>query len=302
MKAIMRYVQLRAFHYVATCGGFSRAAEELLLTQPAISDQVRKLEDEYDVLLFNRQRKQVTLTTAGEHLLQVTRRLFDSEQQALDFLSESRALQSGKLRIVADSAHHLLHILGAFRTRYPGVRISVRAGNTETVVSSLYSYEADLGILGEMPTQQSFDCQLLSSSPIIAFVAAGHPLAKAKRLTFAQLTGHPLVFRERGSKTRTKLEVAAKTAGVDLKPAIEAEGREAVREIVASGAGIGFVSLAEFGEDHRLVAIRLDPEDQMMMDEAMICLQERRNSKLVKVFFDLARQLAEPDTRDLQII
>jgi DNA-binding transcriptional LysR family regulator len=106
LQASMRYVQLRAFHYVATCGGFSRAAEELLLTQPAISDQVRKLEEEYDVLLFNRQRKQVTLTTAGEHLLQVTRRLFDSEQQALDFLSESRSLQSGNLRIVADSAHH----------------------------------------------------------------------------------------------------------------------------------------------------------------------------------------------------
>lgn len=290
----MRYVQLRAFHYVATCGGFSRAAEELLLTQPAISDQVRKLEEEYDVLLFNRQRKLVTLTAAGEHLLQITRRLFDSEQQALDFLSESRALQSGSLRIVADSAHHLVHILGAFRARYPGVRISVRAGNTETVVRSLYNYEADLGILGEMPTLKNFECELLSSSPIIAFVAANHPLAKVGRLTFAQLTGHPLVLRERGSKTRMKLEVAAKAAGVELMPVVEAEGREAVREIVAAGVGIGFVSLAEFGEDPRLAPIRLEPEDQMMMDEALICLQERSNSKLVKVFFDFARQLAAP--------
>jgi len=287
----MRYVQLRAFHYVATCGGFSRAAEELLLTQPAISDQVRKLEEEYDVLLFNRQRKQVVLTAAGEQLLQITRRLFDSEQQAMQFLSESRALQSGNLRIVADSAHHLLHILAAFRKRYPGVRISVRAGNTETVVNSLYNYEADLGVLGEMPTLKSFTCDLLNSSPVIAFVARGHELARAGRLTFPELARHPLVLRERGSKTRTKLEVAAKAMGVDLKPAIEAEGREAVREIVASGAGIGFVSLAEFGEDTRLVPIRLDPEDQMMMDEALICLRERRDSKLVHAFFEIARAL-----------
>ncbi|MFC3630463.1 LysR substrate-binding domain-containing protein [Paracoccus angustae] len=287
----MRYVQLRAFHYVATCGGFSRAAEELLLTQPAISDQVRKLEEEYDVLLFNRQRKQVVLTAAGEQLLQITRRLFDSEQQAMQFLSESRALQSGNLRIVADSAHHLLHILAAFRKRYPGVRISVRAGNTETVVNSLYNYEADLGVLGEMPTLKSFTCDLLNSSPVIAFVARGHELARAGRLTCPELARHPLVLRERGSKTRTKLEVAAKAMGVDLKPAIEAEGREAVREIVASGAGIGFVSLAEFGEDTRLVPIRLDPEDQMMMDEALICLRERRDSKLVHAFFEIARAL-----------
>lgn len=288
----MRYVQLRAFHYVAICGGFSRAAEELLLTQPAISDQVRKLEEEYDVLLFNRMRKQVTLTAAGEQLLQVTRRLFDCEQQALEFLSESRALQSGNLRIVADSAHHLLHILAAFRKRYPGVHISVRAGNTETVVTSLHNYEADIGVLGERPTLKNFDCELLSSSPIIAFVAKDHPLAGAKQVTFAELAKLPLVFRERGSKTRMKLEVAARAAGVELKPVIEAEGREAVREIVASGAGVGFVSLAEFGEDQRLVRIPLYPQEEMMMDEALICLQERRQAKLVSAFFDIARMSA----------
>lgn len=286
----MRYVQLRAFHYVATCGGFSRAAEELLLTQPAISDQVRKLEEEYDILLFNRMRKQVTLTSAGEALLQITRRMFDCEQQALDLLSESRALQSGHLRVVADSAHHLLHILAQFRKRYPGVRISVRSGNTQTVVSSLYNYEADLGILGEMPTLKNFDCQLLSSSPIIAFVARTHQLAGVKQLRLDQLSGHPLVLRERGSKTRTKLEVAARAVGVDLQPAVEAEGREAVREIVASGVGIGFVSLAEFGEDTRLVPISLTPAEDLTMDEALICLQERRHSKLVEAFFEIARQ------------
>ena len=78
----MRYVQLRAFHFVATCGGFSRAAEALFLTQPAISDQVKKLEEEYDILLFNRHKKQVTLTPAGNKLLEITRRLFENESQA----------------------------------------------------------------------------------------------------------------------------------------------------------------------------------------------------------------------------
>ena len=147
----MRYVQLRAFHNVAVCGGFSRAAEALFLTQPAVSDQVRKLEEEYDVLLFNRNKKQVTLTQAGHQLLEITRRMFDTEQQALDLLSESRALRAGTLRIVADAAHHLLHILAAFRQKYPSVQISLRAGNTETVITSLYSYEADIGVLGEVP-------------------------------------------------------------------------------------------------------------------------------------------------------
>ncbi|MGB3900129.1 MAG: LysR substrate-binding domain-containing protein [Mesorhizobium sp.] len=288
----MRYVQLRAFHYVAISGGFSRAAEELFLTQPAISDQVRKLEEEYDILLFNRQRKQVTLTPAGEKLLAITLRMFDTESQALELLSESRALRAGTLRIIADAAHHVLHIMGEFRQKYPGVKVSIRAGNTETVVESLYSYDADIGVLGDVPTSRDFDVIRLNSSPIIAFAAADHPVARRKLLSFADLAELPLVMRERGSRTRKKLEEGAAAAGIELKPAIEAEGREAVREIVASGAGIGFVSEAEFGNDSRLAKIAIDGPP-MLMDEALVCLAERSHGKTMHAFLDIARRFSE---------
>ena len=288
----MRYVQLRAFHYVAISGGFTRAAEELHLTQPAISDQVRKLEEEYDLLLFNRHKKQVSLTPQGEKLLEITRRLFDSEQQALELLSESRALRAGTLRIVADSAHHLLHILARFRERHPGVKISVRAGNTDSVLAALHGYEADIGVLGDLPESRDIEALQLNSTPITAFVARTHPLARRAALSFAELKDLPLVLREEGSKTRRKLEDAARAAGVALIPAIEAEGREAVREIVASGAGIGFVSAAEFGADARLVAIPVEGAEAMVMDEALVCLRDRRGGKLVQAFFDIAREMA----------
>jgi aminoethylphosphonate catabolism LysR family transcriptional regulator len=290
----MRYVQLRAFHYVAICGGFSRAAEHLFLTQPAISDQVRKLEEEYDILLFNRQRKQVSLTAAGEALLAVTRRLFDCEQQAHELLSESRALRTGTLRVIADSAFHLLGIIGAFRAKHPGVGISIRAGNTETVIESLYRYDADIGVLGEVPTGREFEIVRLNSTPIIAFAAAGHPAAGKPSLGFAELASLPLVLRERGSKTRRKLEEGAAAAGVALGAAIEAEGREAVREIVAAGVGVGIVSEAEFGKDPRLVAIPIDGPP-MLMDEALICLTERSQGKLVRAFFTAARALSQAE-------
>lgn len=287
----MRYVQLRAFHQVAISGGFSRAAEALFLTQPAISDQVRKLEEEYDVLLFNRNKKQVTLTHSGQKLLEITHRMFDTEQQALELLTESRALRSGTLRIVADAAHHLLHILGSFRARYPGVQVSVRAGNTETVISSLYSYDADIGVLGEIPTGRDFEVLKLNSTPIIAFASVDHPLAGKKSLTLKQLSQESLVMRERGSKTRQKLEDLAAASKIELRPVIEAEGREAVREIVASGAGIGFVSAAEFGQDSRLVPITIDAPETLM-DEALICLRERSGGKLVRAFLDMARSMS----------
>lgn len=287
----MRHVQLRAFHHVALTGSFSGAAEALHVTQPAISDQVRKLEQEYDALLFNRAKRQVTLTGAGRDLLAVTRRLFDAEDQALQLLSENRALQGGTLRIVADSAAHVLRVLASFRARYPGVRVTIRSGNSQQVMESLHAYDADLGVVGEVPVGEVFDHLRLNATPITAFVAAGHPLAGRSRLGLADLSGQTLVLRERGSKTRTKLEQAASAAGIALVAAIEAEGREAVREIVASGAGIGFVSGAEFIPDIRLVALPLDHDDLLMMEEALICLRERRNGKLVRAFMDTARAI-----------
>ncbi|MHC5234386.1 LysR substrate-binding domain-containing protein [Brucella sp. LJL56] len=284
----MRYVQLRAFHYVAIYGGFSRAAEALYLTQPAISDQVRKLEDEYDILLFHRHKKQVTLTESGQRLLEITHRLFEVEKQANELLSESRAFRTGNLTIFADAAHHLLGILRVFRERYPDVKINVNTGNTDSVVRALYSYEADIGILGEVPNSQDFEIHKLSSSPIIAFASVNHPASKAQALTLEQLAKMPLIFREQGSKTRKKLEELAASKGIQLMPVIEAEGREAVREIVASGAGVGFVSKAEFSADMRLKAIQIS-SGEMFMDEAAICLNERSSGALIRAFMEIAR-------------
>lgn len=290
----MRYVQLRAFHHVATTGGFSRAADLLRLTQPAVSDQVRKLEEEYDVLLFNRTRKQITLTPEGEALLAITRRMFDNEREAHELLSEGRAFRAGNLRIVADAAHHLVGVLSRFRQKYPAVKVSVQAGNTETVIEALRHYDADIGVIGDIPDSRAFQIVPLGRSPIIAFVAQGHSLARRASLALTELPALPLVLREDGSRTRLTLEQVAAQAGLALDPAITAEGREAVREIVAAGAGVGFVSQAEFGADARLHPIPLIGAEGLWMHESLICLTERKESKLVRAFLDLARSPAPP--------
>ena len=100
-----------------------------------------------------------------------------------------------------------------------------------------------------------------------------------------------LVLRERGSKTRQSIEAAARGRGLGLRPAIEAEGREAVREIVATGGGVGVVSAAEFGQDPRLVPIRLS-DCEVLMDEALVCLRERAGGKVIGAFFETAREIA----------
>ena len=198
----MRYVQIRAFHYVALHGGFSRAADALCLTQPAISDQVRKLEAENDVRLFDRHSKKVVLTRAGEKLLSLTHRMFEAEESVVDFLSESRAIRTGKITIMADSARHMTRILNAFRHAHPAVFISLRAGNTEAILNSLRRYESDIGILGEMPSHSEYCAVKLNSTPIVAFVPKASVLLNSASISLKDLARMPLVLREKGSKTR----------------------------------------------------------------------------------------------------
>jgi aminoethylphosphonate catabolism LysR family transcriptional regulator len=276
-------VQIRAFHYVATYGGFSRAAQALFLTQPAISDQVKKLEDEYDILLFSRKKKQVSLTKHGQKLFQITKRLFEVEGQALEYLSENKAFTTGTLRIKADSTLHILNALNQFRVKFPKVKIEISTGNSQDVIKDILSYEADIGVLGTIPQNPNIDVVRLGKSPIIAFTAKSNPIAKNKKLSYKKLSKLPLVMREAGSKTRQKLDAAAIDKGVLLRPTIEAEGREAVEEIVRAGSGIGFVSSKEFSEKNNLVSIQIE-DAPIDMEEAVISLKERSGGKLIKTF------------------
>jgi len=288
----MRYSQIRAFHYVAVCGGFSRAAEALSLTQPAVSEQVRKLEVDLDVLLFNRDRKQVTLTALGMRLLFCTRQFFEMEQQITDILSENRTTLSGTLRIIADSAFHLTGRLGLFRRRYPDVLISVRTGNTADILTALRNYDAEIGVVGSHKPGKDMEVVSLGNSPIIGFAAKTFFTPPPTLMSIADLARHPLVFREKGSKTRQKLEDESQRQGIALSPAVEAEGREAVREVVASGAGIGFVSEAEYSGDERLLKFHLKCP-QLTMSESLIHLKQRSGVRLIRAFMNSGN--SDPD-------
>lgn len=286
----MRHSQLKAFHHVALLGGFSRAAETLHLTQPAISEQVRKLEQQHDVLLFSRDRKRVQLTEAGHQLFLRTKQYFEIELHIHDYLTETSAAVHGTLRIIADSAHHVTDILRLYRQRYPNVTLSLRVGNTEEILEELRAYNAEIGVAGSPSPGKDMDMLDLGATEIIGFASKGLLPAGKTSVTLKELSNMPLIFREVGSKTREKLVQEAAKQGITLLPTIEAEGREAGREVVASGAGIGFVSRAEFGSDARLVPLKIDGLN-INMSESLVHLSQRRDVKVIRSFMDCARSL-----------
>ena len=283
------HAQLKAFHAVALTGSFTRAAERLFLTQPAVSDQVRKLEERYGVLLFHRNKRSVRLTDLGERLLAVTQRLFVIEAEAHELLAASSALQTGNLTLAVDAAVHLLPQVARFCQRYPGIHVRIESGNTDESLQSLFNYRADLALLGRTVEDERLLSVTLRSDPIVAFVASGHPWAGRESIRLADLDDAPLVLREQGSVTRQTLEEEMHRAGLRIRPAIEVEGREAAREAVVAGIGLGVVSAAEFGADSRVHALPI-VDCERRMSETLVCLREQSSRRIVSTFLDVVRE------------
>lgn len=283
----MYHAQLRSFHAVMLHGGFSSAARQLNLSQPTVSDQVRQLESWFDVRLFERRKRSVVPTELGTRLYEVTRRLFELEAEAVELLSESRALRTGSLRVAADAPTHLVDLIGRFRRAYPGVSVSLSVGNSDEVRVKLLEFEADVAALAEAPEDDRFERLTLRRDPLVAFVNADHPWAARGRISLAELAREPLVMREPGSSTRAILEQELARLGLTPRIAMEADRREAAREAVAAGIGVGVVSRAELGFDTRLTAIELS-DCRRDMTECLVCLRERLQLRTVAAFWEIA--------------
>ncbi len=280
--------QLRAFHAVATYGGFTKAATQLGLTQPALSDHVRKLERRFDVELFHRHKRNVNLTDLGARLYDITRRQFEMEDEAIKLLQESKALQEGTLKIAGGAPLHIVQIIVSFRKKFPGIQVTLSDGNSDEVLAQLFNYRADIGEMGQAPDDDRLLVIRLRTDPIVAFMPKHHALSKRKKISLAALSREPLVLRETGSTTRGLVEEEFRRLGLEAKQVMEVEGREAAREAVAAGIGIGIVSEPEFGHDRRLVSIALS-DCKAKMTESLVCLKQRAELRLIAAFLAEAK-------------
>ena len=287
----MRYAQIKAFHHVALHGGFSRAAEALGLSQPALSEQVRQLELHYDLLLFRRQNRRVELTDRGRDLFKLTSRFFENESAIASFLDGASSRLRGSLRIMVDSTAHATAPLREFRAHHPDIRLHISHGNSQEVLEALRAYEAEIGIFGSQQDAGDLTMVEIGLSPIIAIAGPTTFSKLPDKITISALADFPLIFREQGSETQALVMHAARQAGVSLEAMIIAEGREVVRDLVAEGFGIGFVAESEIGNDTRLSRIRLEGVSPSM-PETLAHLSARRDVPVIRSFM---RTLAKPD-------
>lgn len=282
--------QLRAFHAVAETGGVTRAADRLGVTQPAVSAQIRSLERERGVTLFERDADGLATTEAGKALHAVTRRLFQDFADAADVLAGAFALSFGTLRLGADGPYAAMPILARFAARHPSVRIGVQMGNAADTLRALEEARVDVAVLSMREPRPGLHSLPIAEQGLRLLAPRGHLFAEPRRLPISMLDGQPVVLREPGSATRQAFEAACRQAGVRPETRLSLGSREAVREAVAAGFGVTVVFEGETGSDGRLIdrPLECEPTGWRL---SIACRGDRRALPTVRAFLDLA---AEP--------
>jgi DNA-binding transcriptional LysR family regulator len=236
--------QLRVFEAVARNLSFSRAAEEMHLTQPAVSMQVRALEEQVDLPLFEHIGKKIRLTAAGEELLRHARRIDRQIHDAGEALAALRGATGGRLTIgvVSTAKYFAPKLIIAFLRTHPDADLRLVVRNRDTIVRQLGDNEIDLAIMGSPPSDFETVAEAFADHPLVIIANPEHPLTKVRTVRPEELAAERFLIRELGSGTRSTMERYFEAAGVVLQKTIEMESNETVKQAVMAGMGLGFIS------------------------------------------------------------
>lgn len=241
--------QLAVFESVAQHLSFSAAAKALHLTQPAVSMQIRQLEDAAGIALVERIGKRIDLTEAGRELARCARDVQTRLKEADDALAALQGLRGGQLEIavVSTAKYFAPQLLAEFRRRHAEVSLRLMVSNREAVVRALQENRADLVIMGQPPRGLDVEAKVFARHPLVIIAAPDHPLAKRKRLRLTDLAHEELLIREEGSGTRSAMERFFATQGVKLRATTEMSSNETIKQAVIAGMGIAFLSMHTIG-------------------------------------------------------
>ena len=285
--------RIQVFYTVAKQLSFTKAAELLFMTQPAVTFQVKQLEEHFNTRLFERTHGKITLTPAGEVALEYAERLLNMTAEMETRLGEMTGQISGRLMIGASTtiAEYMLpRVLGEFKARYPQVQANLTVANSETIVHKVADHTLDIGLIEAQSNNPALVTNMCCNDELVAICAPTHAISKLASITPTQLAEQPYVSRELGSGTRDVIDRYFRDAGLapeDLNIIMEMGSREAIKGAVEAGLGIAIVSISTVVKELKLgdlVAIPLEPK--LIRPLSMVYANEKFRSKLVQAFLD----------------
>lgn len=237
--------QLDILEAVARCGSFSAASNELHLTQPAVSMQIKQLESSLGIPLFEQIGKRIHLTEAGKETLQVSR-TFHRELDNLEHtLANLQGLQGGTLTVstASTASYFTARLVALFRDMHPDILVGLNVVNRETLLNHLNENSIDLALMGQPPEGHDLFAQPIMDNPLVVIAAPNHPLASQQQILLERMAEEPYVGREPGSGTRSAVEKHFAENGLTLRAAMEMNKNEAIKQAVEAGLGLSVVSL-----------------------------------------------------------
>ncbi|OWY68217.1 LysR family transcriptional regulator [cyanobacterium TDX16] len=236
--------QLKVFEAAARNGSFTRAAEELFLTQPTVSMQVKQLTKAVGLPLFEQVGKRLYLTEAGRELFATCREIFEKLAQFEMTVADLKGLKQGRLRlaVITTAKYFVPRLLGPFCQLYPGIDIALQVTNHSGIVDRLKENLDDLYIMSQLPEHLDIGFQPFLENPLVVLAPANHRLAGEKNISLQHLSEEPFILREPGSGTRTAVQKLFDEQGIKLKVKLELGSNEAIKQAIAGGLGLSVLS------------------------------------------------------------
>lgn len=276
--------QLKVFEAVARNLSFSRAAEELHLTQPAVSIQVGKLEDHAGLPLFEQLGKKIHLTPAGVEMLHSSRIIIQQFKEVEDAMAQFKGISGGKLNVTVISAgdYFFPRLLVEFARRHSGVSLDFGVCNREELLNQLTDNLTDLAVMVRPPLDMDTVSEPFAPHPYVVVAAPDHPLASKKRIPLSRLASEPFVVREKGSDTWNSMEEGFGAHLADLNIAMEIKSTETIKQAVIAGMGVSFLSAHTISRELQVGSLTvLDVQGFPLMLHWYVV--HRRNKRLTPV-------------------
>lgn len=294
----MDFDQLETFLEVARSLSFSRAAEKRFRTQPAISSQIRALEEEVGAKLFDRSGGKVSLTSAGKAFQKYVEEALLSRRNVIAAMAEMERIPRGELVVAANegtSLHILPEVFAEFKRQYPNVSVSIMRSEHAKILEYVIDNTVDFGVVSLPVNDNRMQSVVIHRDDIVVIAAPSHAAARLKQPRLAELAQFPVVLPKLG-RTRDALENAFHAQNLKLNVSMELDSSELLKRFVAAGVGIGFIARSNVVEDVRAGALTAATVSDLSIrrDLALLFRKDKALSRAALAFIDIAVKIKNP--------
>ena len=288
---------LRVFYEAAKNMSYTKAAKKLFITQPAVSTQIRLLEDSLNLHLFKKKGRSIQLTEEGRTIFKYARRIFEWEKEIENVISEMNQLKVGNLRLGTTKtyARYFMPLLiHSFRTRYPGIIIHLDEGSSLDMIQSLIELKNEVAIIAKVEDNPSVNFIPFSHEELVLILPPSHRLARRNEISIKEIAQEPVIMKENGSGTRKMVNALFKRNGINPEILMETSNTEFIKELVGRGDGISFLVkeavLMEIKEG-KLSSATLK-EGRMSLDISIAYLKDQPLSRPAQAFLKILNEIA----------